>query len=129
MLTYPPQDPSIEVPIPAPTPRNRKNRNYYDPLIDTVIQANGDWAAFDFAVIGGLTGKAKSSLMHAAAHTRGLAIETTRQHGRLYVRLATPQQASLIVNGRPRERAGRTPASQGSAWTKCQSPSRPASSP
>jgi hypothetical protein len=96
MRSLPLQDP-IEAPIPAPTPRNRKSYNYYSPLIDMVVQANGDWTAFEFSAIGGKTEKAKSSLMHPAARIRGYAIETTRQHGRLYVRLAATPQARLVV--------------------------------
>ena len=62
-----------------------------------VVKADGEWIAIDFDLIDAITEKAKATLLHSAAKSRALAIETTRQHGRMYIRLAQPHPVRLVI--------------------------------
>jgi hypothetical protein len=64
----------------------------YRPIIDALIAIPGDWIAVDAHDVSGKNRKAKYGALNQAA-----AVETTRQHGRLYVRLAAAPLACLVV--------------------------------
>jgi hypothetical protein len=85
MFTYPPQDPSIEVPIPAPTKRTTVSK--YGGLIDLLLQANGEWLAIDPSAITGATNKRKTITLHSIAAERGVKVNTLHQNGWMYARL------------------------------------------
>jgi hypothetical protein len=94
IVSYPLSGAPLETPIPAPT--NRRNR--YDELILMVIIADGEPVAVtDLSLISGRTAHQKAVTVHSAARSRGIRVQTSFEHGYLYVGLVRPRSENAPV--------------------------------
>jgi hypothetical protein len=91
MQTYPVlRDSSkVELPISANYKRRSGPNKDYGGLLEAIQSAAGDWIAItDSDLVAGPTLHKKVVCLHTAARWRGMLIQTTCQHNRIYVRLA-----------------------------------------
>jgi hypothetical protein len=86
MLQYP-EHTNIEAPIPAPPRPRACNHGRYSALMD-LVRSTTEWVAVvDLTTVAGQDMKAKVSTLHSAAFNRKMRIQSTVQHGYIYLKL------------------------------------------
>jgi hypothetical protein len=96
MRTFPEvRDPStFEPPVPVTYKRHNGPNKNYEALMLTIQSAAGEWVALsDGNAVAGKSLKQKVVTIHTAARGRKMTIQTTCQHGRVYVRLVDRKEA------------------------------------
>jgi hypothetical protein len=82
----------------TPPPKPIRDRYWYAAHINRAIANPGEWIAIPACEISGKSSGAKQNRILQAARGRGLKVQTTFQHGHLYVRLVVPAAPETEVS-------------------------------
>jgi len=82
-------------PIVPPVRQHRGRNHSYVVFFKQLLEANGEWLSLPLGEVAGNKPHMKQVAIHGAAAARGIAVQTSIQSDRLYVRLLPRANSAL----------------------------------